>query len=95
MSAARWLTLGVAALSLDMTAAALRRTIERRARRADDGVLEAAFDGIRARKFAGRWRINLGPGWQAQEAPVFEHKDELARATFSARPSHATRLEKE
>jgi hypothetical protein len=78
-----------------MTAAALRRTIERRARRADDGVLEADFDGIRARKFAGRWRVSLGPGWQPEEAPVFEHKRDPVRGTFSARPSHATRLEKE
>jgi hypothetical protein len=61
MSATRWVTLVVAADSLDMAATALRRTIERRARLATDGVLEADFDGIRARKFAGRWRVNLGP----------------------------------
>ncbi len=41
MSAARWITLNAAADSLAMAASALRRTIERRARLADDGVLEA------------------------------------------------------
>jgi hypothetical protein len=92
MSATRWVTLVVAADSLDMAATALRRTIERRARLAADGVLEAAFDGIRARKFAGRWRVNLGPGW---DAPAADRKTDHACATFSARPSHATRLEKE
>ena len=50
MSSARWLRLAAAAVSLDMGAGALRRTIERRARCANDGVIEAAFDGIRARK---------------------------------------------
>jgi len=95
MSSARWLGLAAAAVSLDMGAGALRRTIERRARCANDGVIEAAFDGIRARKFAGRWRVNLGPGWNSEEGPFTGLENGVARATSSARPTHATRLEKE
>jgi len=88
---ARWLSLAATAALLDMAAGALRRTIERRARLAADGVLEATFDGIRARKFAGRWRINLGPGWNSEELP----NTGAARATHSARSEHASRLAKE
>jgi hypothetical protein len=94
MTSARWVTLTVAASSLDMAATALRRTVERRARLAEDGVLEAAFDGIRARKFAGRWRIHLGPGWSREEAVSNDNKDPLC-ATFPPRPKHASRPEKE
>lgn len=95
MSSARWLSLAAAAVSLDMGAGALRRTIERRARRASDGVIEAVFDGIRARKFAGRWRVNLGPGWKSEEGPDTDLGNSAARATFPPRPTRATRLEKE
>jgi hypothetical protein len=94
MTSARWVTLTVAATSLDMAATALRRTVERRARLAEDGVLEAAFDGIRARKFAGRWRVHLGPGW-SREAEVSSDNKDPQRAIFSPRPKHATRPEKE
>ena len=95
MSAARWVTLRSAAESLDMAASALRRTIERRARLADDGVLEAAFDGIRARKFAGRWRVNLGAAWTREDAANDTRRNNGARASFSLRPTHATRPETE
>lgn len=91
----RWLSLAAAAVSLDMRPGALRRTLERRARRAADGVVEAAFDGIRARKFAGRWRVRLGPGWDSEESHDVRLVNRRARATPSARPTHATRLEKE
>jgi hypothetical protein len=91
MRTASWLSLAAAAASLDMGAGALRRTIERRARLAHDGVLEAAFDGIRARKFAGRWRVNLGLGWNSEEAP----DSGAVRATHSSRSKHATRPEQE
>jgi hypothetical protein len=78
-----------------MRPGALRRTLERRARRATDGVIEAAFDGIRARKFAGRWRVHLGPGWDAEERRDPRLVNRVGRARSSARPTHATRLEKE
>ncbi len=84
-----------AAESLDMAASALRRTIERRARLAGDGVLEAVFDGILARKFAGRWRVNLGPAWTREGAANDTRKNNGARAIFSPRPEHATRPETE
>lgn len=95
MSAARWTTLRTAAEALDIAPAAMRRTIERRARPAEDGVLEASFDGIRARKFAGRWRVNLGARWTQEEQPIEDRKKRSARATFPLRPTHATRSEKE
>jgi hypothetical protein len=95
VSAARWLSLAAAAALLDMGTGALRRTIERRARMSADGVLEATFDGIRARKFAGRWRINLGPGWNSEEAPDTGPESGAVRATHSSRSKHATGPEKE
>ena len=76
---AHWISLARAAHVLDLSPAALRRTLERRARLGSDGTLEAAFDGVRARKFANRWRVHLGTAW----------------ATLSARPTHAIRPEKE
>jgi hypothetical protein len=94
-SQARWLSLAAAAVSLDMRSGALRRTLERRARRAADGVIEAAFDGIRARKFAGRWRVKLGPGWDSEEHHDARPVNRSARAKPTARPTHATGLEKE
>ncbi len=90
-----WVTLAVAAASLGTASAALRRTIERRARLADDGTLEAAFDGIRARKLAGRWRIHFGPGWSGEPEPGDGRKKGGSCATTSSRPKHAPRPEKE
>jgi hypothetical protein len=90
----RWVSLRSAAQALDMAPTALRRTVERRARLAEDGGIEASFDGIRARKFAGRWRVNLGPIWTRVEAANTDANDR-ARASSFARPKHATRPEKE
>lgn len=59
----RWLSLASAAALLDMTAGALRRKVERHADVAEDGVIEAEIDGIRARKFGRTWRVLLGPRW--------------------------------
>ena len=95
MSAARWLPLHAAAEALGVAPSAMRRTIERRARLADDGVLEATFDGIRARKFAGRWRVSLGPRWVQEEVELADGKRASSRATFPLRPTHAIRSEKE
>lgn len=66
-AAPRWHTLNNGAELLGTSSQALRRKIERKAIMGPDGVLEAAFDGIRARKFAGRWRVWLGPGWSDPE----------------------------
>jgi hypothetical protein len=92
----RWLSLVAAADFFGLKPDALRRTIERRARLAADGVLEAAFDSIRARKFAGRWRIAVGAAWSSDVPPEANKKKSApARATPSSRPTHATRPEKE
>jgi hypothetical protein len=58
-----WLTLSDAATRLSLAPDTLRKQIERNVRRASDGVTEASIDGIRARKFQGRWRVVLGPNW--------------------------------
>lgn len=58
-----WLTLGDAANRLALSPDTLRKQIERNVKRATDGVVEASIDGIRARKFRGRWRVALGPNW--------------------------------
>jgi hypothetical protein len=63
LPAPRWLHLHVAAAMLDTKPATLRRAIERRARLGPDGVLEAFFDGLRARKLGGRWRVALSEAW--------------------------------
>jgi hypothetical protein len=59
----RWLTLGDAATRLAMSPDTLRKQVERNVRKAPDGVVEASIDGIRARKFQGRWRVALGTRW--------------------------------
>jgi len=48
-----------------MTPEALRKQLERKARRAPDGAIEATLDGVRARKFANRWRVCFGERWSA------------------------------
>ncbi len=60
----RWLALSRAAELLDLTPTALRRTLERRATRAQDGTVEAVLDGVRARKFGRLWRVQLGTAWR-------------------------------
>jgi len=60
---ARWYTLTDAAARLSLSTDALRRQFERHAKRAKDGGTEAHIDGIRARKFANRWRVSFGEPW--------------------------------
>ncbi len=64
-----WVTLLKAAEILDFSPTALRRALERRATRADDGGIEAHFDGIRARKIGNLWRVQLGPCWAGTASP--------------------------
>jgi len=59
----RWYPLRDAAPLLGVSADALRRLFERRAELAADGTTEAHVDGIRARKFANRWRVSFGKLW--------------------------------
>lgn len=58
-----WLSLTKAAHHLDLSPSALRRRLERSARKAKDGALEANVSGIQARKFGHRWRVLLSPEW--------------------------------
>ena len=59
----RWYPLRDAAPLLGISVGALRKLLERRAIRATDGGVEANVDGVKARKFANRWRVSLGPAW--------------------------------
>jgi hypothetical protein len=60
---ALWYPLRDAANVLGISPEALRKQFERRARQAPDGGVEAEVDGVRARKFANRWRVSFGEAW--------------------------------
>lgn len=60
----RWLAVREAAELLSVTPAALRRRIERNAKRSRSGQVEANIDGVRARKFGRLWRVRLDDGWE-------------------------------
>jgi hypothetical protein len=62
---ARWYTLRDAASILGLSSDALRKQFERRCARVPDGGTEAHVDGVRARKFANRWRVSFGEAWSA------------------------------
>ena len=59
----RWYPLRDAAQMLSLSPDALRKQLERNVRRAPDGGTEAHIDGVRARKFANRWRVSFGRAW--------------------------------
>ena len=59
----RWYPLRDAAEILAISPDALRKQFERRVERAADGGTEAHVDGVRARKFANRWRVSFGKPW--------------------------------
>jgi hypothetical protein len=63
LASARWYTLLEAARLLSFSPAALRRRLERRARRTPDGGTEAEVDGVKARKFGNRWRVSFNTAW--------------------------------
>ncbi len=65
----RWLSLQAAADVLGMTSAALRKVLERNARRADDGVTEAEVNGVRGRKLGRLWRVTLSAAWMVPTTP--------------------------
>lgn len=62
-SVARWMSVEAAARFLDLSADALRRTIERHAVRGDGGGIEARIDGVIARKFGRLWRVKFSAAW--------------------------------
>ena len=59
----QWLPLRDVAVILSMSDEALRKKLERHARKAPDGVVEAELDGIRGRKFGRSWRVLLSERW--------------------------------
>lgn len=62
-SAHEWMSVREAAEILGFAIISLRRAIERNARRASDGGVEASFDGLRARKIGRAWRVQLSSAW--------------------------------
>jgi hypothetical protein len=59
----RWLSVQAAAEMLGLTAAALRKSLERRAVRTLEGGIEADIDGVRGRKLGRLWRVALSAAW--------------------------------
>jgi hypothetical protein len=57
-----WLTSTDAAEFLKTTPSALRKKFERAIKKTGGG-MEAHIDGVRARKFGGRWLVSVGPEW--------------------------------
>ena len=64
-----WLGVHEAAFFLGLPVVTLRRSLERAARRCDDGAIEARVDGVVARKFGRLWRVRLGGGWLSPSPP--------------------------
>lgn len=58
-----WVSIEVAANVLGITPDALRKSIDRRARKMSDGGIEAHVDGLRARKFGRRWKVQRDGVW--------------------------------
>ena len=59
----RWISLQSAADLLGLTAAALRKSLDRRSVRTSDGGIEAELDGVRGRKLGRLWRVTLSCAW--------------------------------
>ncbi len=64
-SRAIWLGIQRAAELLDEDPESLRKKLERAARRTSEGHLESDIDGVRGRKLARLWKVQLPPGWAA------------------------------
>jgi len=62
------MTVAEAAPRLALSPRALLKALERRAHRGADGCIEAAWDGVFARKLGRRWRVALGSGWSLPAA---------------------------
>ena len=60
----RWLTVREAAAHLGYGVVSLRRLLDRHARRAPNGGVEAALDGLLGKKLGRSWRVTLGARWQ-------------------------------
>ena len=60
-----WYSVRVAAEVLGDRPDALRKRLQRNARRAPDGGIEAEIDGVRGRKFGHSWRVSFSERWSA------------------------------
>ena len=58
-----WISVQSAADRLGLTAAALRKSLDRRAVQTPDGGIEAEIDGVRGRKFGRLWRVTFSCAW--------------------------------
>lgn len=79
------MTVADAAPRLALSPRALRKALESRAHRGADGSLEAAWDGVFARKLGRCWRVALGPGWSlsATSASTSSEQGEKASGRVS------------
>lgn len=64
--AGSWVSLSVAASLLGFSTEALRKQLDRRAKRVPDGGIEAELDSIRARKLGRLWRVQLSAAWMPE-----------------------------
>ena len=65
----RWHGTKDAARVIGIAQVTLRRMLERAARRASDGTIEARLDGIVGRKLGHRWRVALDARWRTETPP--------------------------
>jgi hypothetical protein len=84
-AATRWVSVQTAADLLGMTAAALRKALDRRSIRTPDGGIEAELDGVRGRKLGRLWRVSLGPAWSSSPELPSTPKNTVASATSQNR----------
>lgn len=82
----RWVSLPVAAEVLGMTAAALRKALDRKAMRTADGGIEAELDGVRGRKLGRLWRVTLSAAWTVSTRPAVK---------VGSMPSQSVRADRE
>lgn len=70
----RWMPLGEAAAFLGESPITLRRRCAANAQPPRDGVVEARFDGLIARRLGGTWRIWLSGGWADPDAAAADDR---------------------
>lgn len=58
-----WVSLARAAQFLGESPESLRKKLVRASRKTADGVVEAEFDGIKARKLGRNWKVRFSSGW--------------------------------
>ena len=82
----RWISLQSAADLLGLTAAALRKSLDRRSVRTSDGGIEAEIDGVRGRKLGRLWRVTLSCAWTVPT---------ITKARVNSAPSQSVRDDRE